>query len=111
MQYGSGIASSLFALKVTGDVSDMVRKIDLMDRLSRRHIATPGEYEDVSRHLLPNFLEAHANPHPIQACALRLKAYGCKDFQPSGDIASIAPGTYYLQSIDEAYRRTYAVKA
>ncbi|KKY34081.1 putative hydroxymethylglutarylsynthase [Diaporthe ampelina] len=88
--YGSGIASSLFALKVTGDVSDMVRKIDLMDRLSRRHIATPEEYEN--------------------ACTLRLKAYGSKGFQPAGDIASIAAGTYYLESIDEAYRRTYAVK-
>lgn len=89
----------------------MVRKIDLMDRLSRRHIATPEEYENVSLSLAPNFLEAYADPRSIQACALRLKAYGSKDFQPSGDIASIAPGTYYLQSIDEAYRRTYAVKA
>lgn len=90
----------------------MVRKIDLMDRLSRRHIATPEEHENVSRHhLTPKSIEAYANPRPIQACALRLKAYGSKDFQPSGDVASIAPGTYYLQSIDEAYRRTYAVKA
>ncbi|KAJ0107503.1 hydroxymethylglutarylsynthase [Diaporthe amygdali] len=88
--YGSGIASTLFALKVTGDVSEMVRKIDLMDRLNRRHIATPEEYEN--------------------ACALRLKAYGSKSFQPAGEIASLAAGTYYLESIDDAYRRTYAVK-
>lgn len=89
----------------------MVRKIDLMDRLSRRHIATPEEYENVSHHLTPKSIDAYDNPRPIQACALRLKAYGSKDFQPAGDIASIASGTYYLQSIDEAYRRTYAVKA
>ncbi|KAG8156535.1 hypothetical protein KVR01_013639 [Diaporthe batatas] len=88
--YGSGIASTLFALKVTGDVSDMVRKIDIMDRLSRRHIATPEEYE--------------------KACALRLKAYGSKDFEPSGDVAALATGTYYLESVDDAYRRKYAIK-
>ncbi|KAL2276547.1 hypothetical protein FJTKL_00851 [Diaporthe vaccinii] len=57
--YGSGIASSLFALKVTGDVSDMVRKIDLMVRLSRRHVATPEEYVNV-RHSLP-YSEVHGS--------------------------------------------------
>ncbi|KAL1869124.1 hypothetical protein Daus18300_005660 [Diaporthe australafricana] len=88
--YGSGIASTLFALKVTGDVGDMVRKIDIMKRLSRRHVATPEEYE--------------------QACALRLKAYGSKDFQPAGNVSSLTTGTYYLQNVDDAYRRTYAVK-
>lgn len=56
-QYGSGIASTLFALKVTGDVSEMVQKIDLMDRLNRRHIATPEEYENVSQFLLQNRAE------------------------------------------------------
>lgn len=39
-----------------------------------------------------------------------MKAYGSKDFKPSGDIASLAPGTYYLEKVDESYRRTYAIK-
>ncbi|OIW22640.1 hydroxymethylglutaryl-CoA synthase [Coniochaeta ligniaria NRRL 30616] len=65
--YGSGIASSLFALKITGDLTEL-------------------------------------------ACGLRLKAYGAKSFQPVGSIEYMAPGTYYLKGIDEAYRRTYAVK-
>ncbi|OJJ72512.1 hypothetical protein ASPBRDRAFT_123329 [Aspergillus brasiliensis CBS 101740] len=89
--YGSGLASTLFALKVTGDLAPMVKKIDLMNRLKQRHVATPEEYEE--------------------ACALRLKAYGSNNYTPSGDIASLAPGTYYLEKIDEEYRRTYAVKA
>ncbi|KAI8155065.1 Hydroxymethylglutaryl-CoA synthase [Colletotrichum sp. SAR 10_70] len=88
--YGSGIASTLFALKVTGDLTELVQKIDIMDRLSQRKISTPEEYEE--------------------ACALRLKAYGAKSFEPSGSIENMARGTYYLKEIDESYRRTYVVK-
>ncbi|KAI8291276.1 Hydroxymethylglutaryl-CoA synthase [Colletotrichum sp. SAR11_57] len=88
--YGSGIASTLFALKVTGDLTELVQKIDIMDRLSQRKISTPEEYEE--------------------ACALRLKAYGAKSFEPTGSIVNMAPGTYYLKEIDESYRRTYVVK-
>ncbi|KAI8240260.1 Hydroxymethylglutaryl-CoA synthase [Colletotrichum sp. SAR 10_96] len=88
--YGSGIASTLFALKVTGDLTELVQKIDIMDRLSQRKISTPEEYEE--------------------ACAHRLKAYGAKSFEPSGSIENMAPGIYYLKEIDESYRRTYVVK-
>lgn len=45
--YGSGLASTLFTLEVTGDLTDMVGRIDIMARLSRRHVATPEEYEQV----------------------------------------------------------------
>lgn len=45
-----------------------------------------------------------------QACTLRLKAYGSKDFEPAGDVASLVPGTYYLKSVDDVYRRFYAIK-
>ncbi|KAJ8059829.1 hypothetical protein OCU04_011459 [Sclerotinia nivalis] len=88
--FGSGIASSLFGLKITGDLTNLVQKIDLMDRLKQRHIATPEEYEE--------------------ACTFRKNAYGSKDFKPVGDVASLAPGTYYLESVDDVYRRTYAIK-
>ncbi|KID89336.1 hydroxymethylglutaryl-CoA synthase, partial [Metarhizium majus ARSEF 297] len=88
--YGSGIASTLFAIKVTGGLSQMVQKIDLMRRLDQRHIATPDEFD--------------------AACALREKAYGAKDFVPIGDISNFAADTYYLEGIDEMFRRTYAIK-
>ncbi|KAF6804905.1 Hydroxymethylglutaryl-CoA synthase 1 [Colletotrichum sojae] len=88
--YGSGIASTLFALKVTGDLTEMVQKIDIMNRLDQRKISTPEEYEE--------------------ACSLRSKAYGAKDYEPAGSVEALAPGTYYLARVDEAYRRTYAVK-
>lgn len=35
----------------------MVRKIDLMGRLGRRHVATPEEYENVSDHVTPKSME------------------------------------------------------
>ncbi|KAI9642920.1 hypothetical protein NHQ30_008654 [Ciborinia camelliae] len=88
--YGSGAASTLFALKVTGDLTRMVQKIDLMNRLKQRHISTPEEYE--------------------LACDLRLKAYGQNNYTPAGDITSLLPGTFYLDRIDEAFRRTYVIK-
>ncbi|SPO04319.1 probable hydroxymethylglutaryl-CoA synthase [Cephalotrichum gorgonifer] len=88
--YGSGLASTLFALNVTGDVTDIVEKADLMARLSLRHVATPEEYEE--------------------ACTLRKNAYGAKDYKPAGDIESLESGAYYLVGVDSEFRRTYAVK-
>jgi hydroxymethylglutaryl-CoA synthase len=46
--FGSGLASSLFGVKITGDLTRIVQKVDLMKRLSERHVATPEEYEAVS---------------------------------------------------------------
>ncbi|KAK4127561.1 hypothetical protein N657DRAFT_661650 [Parathielavia appendiculata] len=44
------------------------------------------------------------------ACALRAKAYGANIFKPAGDTASLLPGTFYLETIDDEYRRTYVIK-
>lgn len=46
--YGSGLASSLFSLKVTGDVSEIVGKIDLQKRLDARRTVEPKVYDEVS---------------------------------------------------------------
>ncbi|OAQ71311.1 hydroxymethylglutaryl-CoA synthase [Pochonia chlamydosporia 170] len=88
--FGSGLASTLFGLKVTGDLTEIVKKADIMNRLKGRHVATPEEYEE--------------------ACALRELAYGAKNYKPTGDISRLVPGTYYLDNIDEEFRRTYAIK-
>jgi Hydroxymethylglutaryl-coenzyme A synthase C terminal. len=44
-------------------------------------------------------------------CELRHKAHLKKNFTPEGDVSTIAPGTYYLEYIDDMFRRKYAVKA
>ncbi|KAH8704393.1 hydroxymethylglutaryl-coenzyme A synthase C terminal-domain-containing protein [Phaeosphaeriaceae sp. PMI808] len=88
--YGSGIASTLFTMQVVGDISQMVEKVDLFARLDQRHIANPEEYE--------------------KACKLREAAYGKNGFTPQGSLNSIDEGVYYLDNVDDQYRRTYKVK-
>lgn len=45
--YGSGLASSLFSVKVVGDISTMVSKIDLHKRLEARRVVEPKVYDEV----------------------------------------------------------------
>ena len=46
--YGSGLASSFFSLQVKGDVSHMVEKINLHQRLDARSTVPPEVYDEVS---------------------------------------------------------------
>ncbi|KAF2275735.1 hydroxymethylglutaryl-CoA synthase [Westerdykella ornata] len=88
--YGSGISSTLFTLRVVGDVTEIIKQVNLMARLDERHVASPAEYEE--------------------AYKLRAEAYGKKNFTPRGDVARIGDGVYYLEHVDEQYRRTYKIK-
>ena len=45
--YGSGLASSLFSLKVVGDTSEMAQKLDLQKRLDERKTVAPEVYDEV----------------------------------------------------------------
>ena len=47
--FGSGLASTLFSLKVIGDTSQMRRALDMAERLSDRKVVTPEDYDQVSR--------------------------------------------------------------
>ncbi|KEF55348.1 hydroxymethylglutaryl-CoA synthase [Exophiala aquamarina CBS 119918] len=89
--YGSGLASSMFSLKVVGDTTEMVKKLNLQERLDARRVVAPEVYD--------------------QMCLLREKAHLKKDFQPAGDIETLVSGTYYLTNVDDMYRRKYEVKA
>lgn len=44
-------------------------------------------------------------------CELRKKAHLQKSFTPTGSAETIAPGVYYLESVDDMFRRKYAIKA
>ena len=48
--------------------------------------------------------------HPHQMCDLRRKAHLQKNYKPEGDVSNIASGVYYLDNVDDMFRRTYAVK-
>lgn len=45
--YGSGLASSFFSLRVVGDVSKIVEKLDLHKRLEARRVVDPQVYDEV----------------------------------------------------------------
>ncbi len=46
--YGSGLASALFSLKVVGDTTEMVEKLNLQERLDSRKVVAPEVYDEVS---------------------------------------------------------------
>lgn len=89
--YGSGLASSMFSLKVVGDTTQMLEKLNLQERLDARRVVSPEVYDEM--------------------CLLREKAHLKKDFKPVGSVETLLPGTYYLTEVDDMFRRKYEVKA
>jgi len=89
--YGSGLASSMFSLKIVGDTAEMVEKLNLQERLDARRVVAPEVYDEM--------------------CMLREKAHLKKDFKPAGEVQPLVPGTYYLTEVDDMFRRKYDVKA
>lgn len=49
--YGSGLASSMFSVKIVGDISEMSKKLDLQNRLSARRTVAPEVYDEVCRRI------------------------------------------------------------
>lgn len=88
--YGSGLASSFFSLVVQGDISEIVTKLDMKNKMEGRKFVTPTEYE--------------------AAIELREKIHLKNNIAPTGSIESIPAGTYYLTNIDDKFRREYAIK-
>ncbi|WPH04797.1 3-hydroxy-3-methylglutaryl coenzyme A synthase [Acrodontium crateriforme] len=87
--FGSGLASTLFSLKVVGDTTQMHEALDLVERLSARQVVSPEAYD--------------------AAMGLREAAHLQKDFVPQGDCSRFKKGTYYLTKVDDQFRREYAV--
>lgn len=88
--YGSGLASSLFSIKVVGSVEEMAKALSLKERLAGRKIVAPEVYDEM--------------------CNLRKKAHLQKSYTPNGSVETVASGAYYLDSIDEMFRRKYLIK-
>lgn len=49
--YGSGLASSFFSMQVVGDISPMVKQLNLHERLDARRTVPPETYDEVNCHL------------------------------------------------------------
>jgi hydroxymethylglutaryl-CoA synthase len=69
----------------------MTKQLNLKERLATRRTVAPEVYDEL--------------------CDLRKKAHLQKDYVPAGSAETIAPGTYYLEKVDDMFRRQYAVKA
>ncbi|KAJ5047646.1 uncharacterized protein L3040_003467 [Drepanopeziza brunnea f. sp. 'multigermtubi'] len=89
--YGSGLASSLFSVRINGSTENIQKTLNLKERLAARMTVAPEVYDSM--------------------CELRKKAHLQKSYTPTGSADTIAPSTYYLVNVDEMFRRKYAVKA
>jgi len=86
--YGSGLAASLFSVKIQGDVSMIADTSAFEDRLKHRTKLSPAQFEAV----LTKREQVHSAP----------------SFTPSlSSYNHLFPGTYYLANADDKYRRTY----
>ncbi|KAF0853033.1 mitochondrial ketone body formation hydroxymethylglutaryl-CoA synthase [Andalucia godoyi] len=94
--YGSGLCSSMFSVRfrdsedAVGKVTDMRIRLDIASRLAARHKVDPVEYNGILK-------------------SKELK-YGKPNTAPSGPTDTLFPGTYYLTSIDDMWRRSYERK-
>ncbi|KAG0299411.1 hypothetical protein BGZ98_010078 [Dissophora globulifera] len=85
--YGSGSAATFFSLKVVASTEKFRDTLQIQSRLEDRIKVTPQVFAE---HL-----------------KLREETALLKDYNPVGDVSTLAKGTYYLERIDEKFRRTY----
>jgi hydroxymethylglutaryl-CoA synthase len=107
--YGSGLASSLFSLKIVGSTENIQKTLDLQERLAARRTVAPEVYDSVCAILRQH--SGNFTNYILQMCELRKKAHLQKSYTPSGNPETIAKNVYYLESVDDMFRRKYLVKA
>ncbi|ROW06632.1 hypothetical protein VPNG_06705 [Cytospora leucostoma] len=89
--YGSGLAASFASFRIVGSTEKLSKVLDIPARLEARRKVSPETYDAL--------------------CDLRKKAHLQKNYKPEGDVSTIIPGTYYLENIDDMFKRTYSIKA
>ncbi|KAK0708161.1 hydroxymethylglutaryl-coenzyme A synthase C terminal-domain-containing protein [Lasiosphaeris hirsuta] len=89
--YGSGLAASFCSFRVNGSTEAISKVLNIPTRLTERRAVPPETYDAM--------------------CDLRKKAHLQKDFKPIGEVDTIIPGTYYLENVDDMFKRFYSVKA
>ncbi|KAJ6602865.1 hydroxymethylglutaryl-coenzyme A synthase C terminal-domain-containing protein [Mycena vulgaris] len=86
--FGGGCAGSFWTLRIKGDTSEIAEKMDLLNRLAQMKVVPCQDFVD--------------------ALELREKNHNAVSYTPEGSIDNIWPGAYYLESVDDKYRRRYA---
>lgn len=105
--YGSGSASSMFSAKLSTDIQ-AIRKLlfgiqDVRSKLKERIKITPEEFSAHLEHRKKTFSLPNRFPsgQPIEA-----------EFKDIGVVKMdeyLYPGTYYLTSVDDKFRRKYSI--
>ncbi|CAG9809717.1 unnamed protein product [Chironomus riparius] len=89
--YGSGLASTMYSISVTNDCTKLQPLLDKLNYvkplLEQRIKISPQEFTELME------VRVH-NSHRT-------------NFEPSGAIDRLFPGTYYLKYVDDMHRRTY----
>lgn len=84
--YGSGLASSMFSMKIVGPTTTIFNNLNLAERLGSRVKISPAEFDEVM--------------------ILREKCHNMRDYTPVSKVLE-DEGTYVLDKVDDKYRRSY----
>eukprot|EP00054_Salpingoeca_dolichothecata_P017253 m.102986 g.102986 ORF g.102986 m.102986 type:complete len:480 (-) comp22375_c0_seq2:136-1575(-) len=86
--YGSGLAATLFSIKVQGDVTNIRDTTRVKDRLAARERVDPYDF--------------------ARTLEIREKTWNKFNYEPQESVANLFPNTYYLKNTDQLRRRHYA---
>ncbi|KAJ3106429.1 Hydroxymethylglutaryl-CoA synthase, cytoplasmic [Phlyctochytrium planicorne] len=88
--YGSGFAASMFSFYVRGSTSTIAANLSVSKRLNSRTKIEPSSYDAIM--------------------ALREGTHNARSYEPVSPVDSVNlfPGTFYLEKVDEKFRRTYS---
>ena len=93
--YGSGLAAAMYSLRVSKKLepdSSLLKLLscvsDVPERLSARTVVPPGKFEEIMK--------------------LRQETHHKAPYVPQSTTQDMFPGTFYLTSVDDKHRRSYA---
>jgi len=86
--YGSGLAATMFSLRVDGDLTEQRETCNLLNRLEDRHEASPEVFTD--------------------ALSERAEFHSSMGFEVRDTPTKLAPGAFHLAAVDTLGRRSYA---
>jgi hydroxymethylglutaryl-CoA synthase len=85
--YGSGLSSTMFSFRVVDNIENIARKNNINHYLSNRIFVHPEQFNN--------------------ALSLRETRYLSNGYEPSDTLDNLFPGSYFLERVDENYKRYY----
>ncbi|KAG1150747.1 hypothetical protein G6F37_001275 [Rhizopus arrhizus] len=88
--YGSGLAASMISFRINSSTEKIKNTLNLRERLAARTHSKPEDFSE--------------------AMKMRELTHNARDFSPKGSLEHIASGVYYIEKIDDKWRRFYKRK-